>query len=142
MTNGKFYNAQGDEITWDGFSYSGQIDISSLKAKSIIIAYQASDVSVSGAHSLLKDINNNVLTYATENQYTFLKDGIAYMVLSSEQIAAYLYISHRNYSALGAESALSAESSLSTLAAAGSSTTGGSGRSTTWRSSPTPDESE
>lgn len=95
LQEGGFYNSAGTFISWENMMYSGQIDISTLKTKGVIVAYKATDVSTSGSHSLLKDADGNVLVAKNDGQYAFISNGIAYQVLLSDEVAKDLYISLR-----------------------------------------------
>lgn len=100
MQSGKYYNPNGEEVINAGSIYSGQIDISSLKAKSIIIAFNANNVSASGRYLLITDNAGNVLDSKPESSYSFLNNGVAYLVLSSDSIASSAYISMRDVNTL------------------------------------------
>lgn len=93
LQSGKFYDVHCELQSNANSVYSDAIDISSLSAKKILIAYRASNVSSGARHCLITNSNNAILQYKAENAYSFIKNGVAFLFLEAETIISYLYIS-------------------------------------------------
>lgn len=93
LQSGKFYDVHCELQSNANSVYSDAIDISSLNAKKILIAYRASNVSSGARQCLITNSNNAILQYKAENAYSFIKNGVAFLFLEAETTILYLYIS-------------------------------------------------